>query len=166
MTKVMIPSFGWAYLQIVLDWYTKKIVGWSISKNSKTRVWLDALDMAVMIQFPDGIRESERLKLVSDNGSQPTSKTFEAHSKMLNIEQIFTSYSNPKGNADTERMMRTIKEDFVYVNEFDSVNDFREKFDEWADWYNKNYPHSANKYKPPYHVERDYVNILLQLNLT
>jgi len=36
----------------------------------------------------------------------------------LGIEQIFTSYNNPKGNADTERMMRTIKEEVVWINEF------------------------------------------------
>ncbi|MFP4460368.1 MAG: integrase core domain-containing protein [Candidatus Zixiibacteriota bacterium] len=42
---------------------------------------------------------------------------------------------------------RTIKEDLVYVNEFQSVNQFRDKFDEWGIWYNQKYPHSANKYK-------------------
>jgi hypothetical protein len=36
----------------------------------------------------------------------------------LGVEQIFTSYNNPKGNADTERMMRTIKEEVVWINEF------------------------------------------------
>ena len=164
MTKVMVPSFGWAYVHVVLDWYSKKIVGWSINKHSKTRAWLDALEMGVMNQFPDGIRKSKSLMLVSDNGSQPTSKTFRRHCRLLGIEHRLTSYSNPKGNADTERMMRTIKEDLVYVNEFQSVSQFRDKFDEWANWYNEKYPHSANKYKSPYQVERDYVNKKIQLN--
>lgn len=36
MTKFMIPSIGWAYLVIVLDWLTKKIVGWNLSLRSRT----------------------------------------------------------------------------------------------------------------------------------
>ncbi|MFQ6032382.1 MAG: hypothetical protein ACE5K2_05610 [Candidatus Zixiibacteriota bacterium] len=36
MTKFMIPVIGWTYLVIVLDWYTKKIVGWDIALRSKT----------------------------------------------------------------------------------------------------------------------------------
>ncbi|MFW5871774.1 MAG: hypothetical protein ACOCUT_01570 [bacterium] len=44
------------------------------------------------------------------------------------------------------------------------MNQFRDKFDEWAKWYNQKYPHSANKYKSPYQVERDYVNNMSQLN--
>ena len=41
----------------------------------------------------------------------------------LKIEQIFTSYNNPKGNADTERMMRTIKEEVLCLNEFSSLGE-------------------------------------------
>ena len=40
MTKVMIPSFGWLYLVVELDWYTKKIVGYSLSSYSKTDDWV------------------------------------------------------------------------------------------------------------------------------
>ena len=58
------------------------------------------------------------LKLVNNNGSQPTSCSFMQDMATLGVEQIFTSYNNPKGNADTERMMRTIKEEVVWINEF------------------------------------------------
>jgi len=55
MTKVMVNNWGWLYLHIVLDWYTKKIVGYSLSWQSKTKDWLDALDNALQLQFPEGI---------------------------------------------------------------------------------------------------------------
>jgi len=55
MTKVMIESFGWLYLVIVLDWYTKKIVGHSISIRSMTGDWLEAINMACNNQFPNSI---------------------------------------------------------------------------------------------------------------
>jgi putative transposase len=48
------------------------------------------------------------LKLISDNGCQPNSGSFLKLTAILDIEQIFISYNNPKGNAETERFMRTL----------------------------------------------------------
>ncbi len=47
MTKFMIEGLGWAYLVIVLDWFTKEIVGFGISLRSRTEDWLRALEMAL-----------------------------------------------------------------------------------------------------------------------
>lgn len=116
MTKFMIPSVGWVYLVVVLDWYTKKIVGHEVSLRGRTVEWREALDRALQVEFPEGVRSSG-LKLISDNGSQPTSVAFMNDMAVLGIEQIFTSYDNPKGNADTERVMRTIKEELIWLNE-------------------------------------------------
>jgi len=120
MTKFLISSFGWVYLVVVLDWYTKKVVGWDLSLRSRATEWKEAIDMAIQREFPKGVRGSG-LKVISDNGSQPTSTSFMRDMRTLGIEQIFTSYDNPKGNADTERMIRTIKEEVVWVNEFSSL---------------------------------------------
>ena len=56
---------------------------------------------------------SSYLKLISDNGSQPTSLSFMKACSDPGIQQIFTSYNNLKGNADTEKMIRTMKEDLL-----------------------------------------------------
>lgn len=53
MTKFLISSIGWIYLVIVLDWYTKKIVGWNISLRSRAAEWKEALDMAIQREFPE-----------------------------------------------------------------------------------------------------------------
>jgi putative transposase len=66
--------------------------------------------MAVNRQFPDGARGQD-LSLMSDNGCQPTSLTFMKACSTLSIHQAFTSYNNPKGDADTERVIRTLKEE-------------------------------------------------------
>ena len=55
--------------------------------------------------------------LMSDNGTQPTSVAFMRACGVLGIQQAFTSYSNPKGNADTERVMRTLKEELIHIRE-------------------------------------------------
>ncbi len=111
MTKVMIGNYGWVYVVMVVDWYSKKIVGYQVDNISRTEEWLKALNMAVMNQFPEGIRNYESVNLISDNGSQPTSQRFMKETSVLGIRQIFASYDNPKGNADTERLIRTMKEE-------------------------------------------------------
>ena len=68
-----------------------------------------ALDKAVNPQFPDGVRGYE-LSLMCDNGCQPTSRAFMETCSTLGIQRAFTSYNNPKSNADTERFLRTLKE--------------------------------------------------------
>ncbi|RMH34412.1 MAG: IS3 family transposase, partial [Nitrospirae bacterium] len=50
---------------------------------------------AIQAEFPNGVREAG-LKLVSDNGSQPTATRFMAAMSLLGIEQVFTSSDNPK----------------------------------------------------------------------
>jgi transposase InsO family protein len=130
MTKFLVSSIGWIYLVIVLDWYTKKIVGWNISLRSRAAEWKEALDMAIQREFPGGVRDSG-LKLISDNGSQPTATSFMRDMATLGIEQIFTSYDNPKDNAETERVMRMIKEEIIWLNEFASFEEAKKKIGRW-----------------------------------
>jgi len=158
MTKIMIPSYGWLYLVIVLDWYTKKIIGNNLSAHCRTEQWLDALNKACDTQFPDGVAgKHEKLFLISDNGSQPTSKNYMKAYSLLQITQIFASYNNPKGNADTERVMRTIKEDFLWVNEFSHPEALRDGFTQWLINYNMDYPHSSLNNMTPCEFEQHYI---------
>mgnify|MGYP001038801483 CR=1 FL=1 len=153
MTKVMIPDYGWLYFVVILDWYTKKIVGSNLSSISKTGEWLKALNMAVNSQFPFGIRRKGIVSLVSDNGSQPTSEKFMRECSLLGIKQIFASYDNPKGNADTERVIRTLKEDLIWPREWANVYEFEDALRNWIKNYNEDYPHSSLNYLTPVEFE-------------
>jgi putative transposase len=157
MTKVMVDGFGWMYLVIVLDWYSKKIVGYYTGLECRSKHWLEALDMALNRQFPDGIR-GNRLFLMSDNGSQPTSVSFMKTCRSLDINQAFTSYNNPKGNADTERMFRTMKEELLWLREWTSPFELADAIGKWITYYNGNYLHSALGYKSPEKFEEEYRN--------
>ncbi len=164
MTKVMIPCWGWLYLVIVLDWFTKKITGYSVSARSKTNDWLDAVSMACNQQFPQGVTfKKDELFLVSDNGSQPTSETFMRAASVMEIKQIFASYNNPKGNADTERVIRTIKEDFVWVSDYSSPVEFTEGLRVWIERYNTDYPHSSLKYLTPCQFEKEQLQLTTKI---
>jgi transposase InsO family protein len=73
--------------------------------------------MAVNRQFPQGVR-GPGVSLMSDHGCQPTSTTFMQTCATLELHQAFTSDNNPKGNADTERFMRTLKEECLWRQEW------------------------------------------------
>ena len=165
MTKVIVNGFGWMYIAVVLDWYTKKIVGYYAGLQCRSKHWLEALDDAVNQQFPDGVREYY-LCLMSDNGSQPTSVRFMKTCRELGIHQAFTSYNNPKGNADTERVFRTMKEELLWLREWTSPFELADALKEWISYYNGSYLHSALGYKPPNTFEEEYQNNQLTLLAT
>jgi len=160
MTKIRMATWGWLYLTIVLDWFTKEIVGYSLSIQSKTDDWLNALGLAVNNRFPQGISDNlkERLFLISDNGCQPTSQRFMMNCSLLGIKQIFTTWSNPKGNSDTERVMRTIKEDLVWPYDWDNPFNFELALHKWIHAYNTDYPHQSLNNRTPSQFYESCIN--------
>jgi transposase InsO family protein len=155
MTKVMVEGYGWMYLVVVLDWYTKKIVGYNLGLECRSTHWKEALDMAVNRQFPEGVKD-RGLSMMSDNGSQPTSIAFMKACREMGIKQAFTSYGNPKGNADTERNFRTMKEELLWLREWTSPFELVEAVVNWIGVYNRSYLHSALGYRSPEQFEKDY----------
>lgn len=91
MTKFL-AGCSWVYLVIVIDWYTKKIVGWDLALRSKACDWLRALENAVVNEFPQGIRD-KGLKLISDNGCQPTATSFQDRCAALSALNRFLPLS-------------------------------------------------------------------------
>ena len=83
----------------------------------------------------------------------------------LGIEQIFTSYDNPKGNADTERMIRTIKEEVIWLHEFTSLTEAKEVIRDWIAKYNREYVHSALGYLSPLEFEKKFYQNYYRGNL-
>ena len=157
MTKFLLGPMGWCYLIVVLDWYTKEIVGWNLSLRAKSSEWKEALDGALCEKFPWGVR-GQGLNLVSDNGSQPTSVAFMRDTAELGIHQIFCSYDNPRGNAETERVIRTIKEECLWLNEFSSFEEARAAIGAWiGEDYNRLYVHSALGYRSPEEFRRQWI---------
>ena len=159
MTKIRMRTWGWLYLTVVLDWRTKEIVGHSLSIQSKTEDWLLALNRAVMTRYPEGSQDAKRRLpyLISDNGCQPTSTRFMKSCSVMGIKQIFTSWNNPKGNSDTERVMRTIKEDLVWPYEWDNPFEFEVALDKWIGQYNQDFPHQTLGNKTPEQCYREWM---------
>jgi putative transposase len=130
-------------------------VGYYAGSPCTARHWLAALDMAVNRQCPDGARR-QGLGLMSDNGSQPTAMACMQACARLGIQQAFTSYNNPKGNADTERVMRTLKEECLWLQEWTCPFALIRAIGDWVERDNAHYLHSALGYKTPGQYEREY----------
>ncbi len=140
MTKVMVEGFGWMYIVVALDWYTKRIVGYYAGVQSQSKHWLEALDGAVNGEFPDGVE--------------------------MGVKQAFTSYGNPKGNADTERVFRTMKEELLWLREWHSPFELTDALGKWIESYNRSYLHSTLGYKSPMKFQEEYQNNQLTLLVT
>ena len=74
--------------------------------------------------------------------------------KVLGIKQVFTSFNNPKGNAETERYFRTYKEEVVWPEGEMRLEELIRRAKEFEIFYNEEYPHSALGYKSP----KEYYN--------
>ena len=127
--------------------------------------WLEELDEVVNHEFPEGIRRKELL-LMSDNGSQPTSVTFLIACRDVNIRQAFTTYGNPIGNAETEKVFRTMKEELIWLREWSSPFELSEAVYVWIEYYNRYYLHSALDYRSPINFEQEYKNSQLTFLVT
>jgi transposase InsO family protein len=109
--------------------------------------------MGLQAKCPDGVRGAG-LKLVSDNGGHPTATGFMAAMRVVGIARVFTSADNPKGQADTERLVRTITEERLWLQDFTSLEEARTAIHHWITVEsNERYVHSALGSKTPLEFE-------------
>ena len=67
---------------------------------------------------------------------------------------MFTSYNNPKGNAETERMMRTMKEELLWLKDWKNLEEIEQSLRHWQKDYNENYLHSSIGYRAPQEIHQ------------
>lgn len=130
---------GWLYLGVVMDLYSRRIVGWSMGNNMKTSLVLNALHMALGHRFPD-----EHLLHHSDRGSQYASRIYQ---KALEENQITCSMSR-KGdcydNAVVESFFGTLKTELVHRQTWPSRDAARLAIHEYIEvFYNRKRRHST-----------------------
>ena len=148
-TKFWIDGMGWINLIVLIDWYTKEILSHGLYLRNRSQEWLDVLQSGLIKGFFNRGLSLSNLHLVSDHGSQPTSRSFMKFCKEYGINQIFATFNNPKGNADTERVIRTIKEEVIWINEFETLEEAKEAMERFVRFYNEEYCHSSLNYKSP-----------------
>jgi putative transposase len=145
-----IPTWsGWLYLAMVMDVYSRKIVGWAMDTNMRTGLILDALQMAVTQRQPRGVIHH------SDRGSQYTSYAFGKRCQEAGIMQSMGSVGDAYDNAMAESFFASLEREVLNRRRFKSQAEARMAIFEWIEgWYNPHRRHSGLGYRSPVNYER------------
>jgi transposase InsO family protein len=140
---------GWIYLAVVMDVYSRKIVGWSIDSNLSTELVIRALMMAVVHRNPE-----RAIIFHSDRGSQYTSSTFRETLKKYGIVQSNSSTGNCYDNAVTESFFHTLKTELTYWENYKTREEAKGSIFEYIEInYNGRRLHSSLGYLSPVEFE-------------
>lgn len=130
------------YLTAIIDWFSRKIVGWNLSDSLGTMYVMEAVKDAVEAHGKPEI-------LNSDQGCQFTSKEYKGMLKAYNIKQSMDGKSRWADNIMIERWFRSLKTEKIYPNEFATPRELRKSLIEYINEYNHIRPHEALKYSTP-----------------
>ena len=128
------PTVGWAYLVSVIDCCTREIVGWDLSLRCRTEEALAALNRTVLEVLPFGSRGTG-LTLTTDNGTQFTSARYVETLNRLGITRRRTAYNHPEGNSYNGRFHRSLKEEEVWLNEYQNFDQAKLSIARWIQEY-------------------------------
>ena len=130
---------GWAYLAVVLDLYSRRIVGWELSSHLSAFLVTSAVERAIHSRRP-----SEGLILHSDRGSQYGSDQLRRLAKEQKLQLSMGRTGSCYDNAVTESFFHTLKAEHVYFSHFDTRDDARVSiFDYIETFYNSQRMHST-----------------------
>lgn len=156
MTSFGLSDFTALYLIMVIDCYTRKIVGWTLDSRCRAGEWVGALRMALESEGLTTKEACRKLTLRSDNGSQPCSKKFVEYMGKTGVKGQYSGYNAPDDNAYIERVIRTVKEEEIWPNVYDTLTEARSAVEAYVNYYNQERIHSALGYRTPNEITAAY----------
>ena len=123
MTSLELSDMTRLFLVMATDCYTREIVGWTLDRRCRASEWVSALRMALEGRGMVTKEGCGGLTLRCDNGSQPCSKAFVEYLGRMGVKGQYTGYNAPDDNADVERVIRTVKEEEIWANAYDTVKE-------------------------------------------
>jgi putative transposase len=140
-----IPTWsGFLYLAVVLDVFSRRIVGWSMSTDLRSQVVIDALDMAIHQRKPRGVIHH------SDQGTQYTSIAFGLRCKEAGVRPSMGSVADCYDNAMCESFFATLECELLARRRFGSQAEARKAVFRFIEgWYNPARRHSGLGYLSP-----------------
>lgn len=149
MCRVWAGRDGWTTLALVIDCHTRELLGWHLSRSGKATTAASALEHALITRFGTLGRVPVPFLLRSDNGLVFTSRKFTALVRGYGLRQEFITPHCPQQNGMVERVIRTLKEQCVHRQRFDSIQHAARAIGDWISFYNHRRPHQALKMKTP-----------------
>lgn len=150
-TTYLRTESGWAYLATVMDLFSRRIIGWSVSSHNDSTLTCHALQAAVLTrggQIPSGLIQH------SDRGSTYASYSYQRMLSSLKIEQSMSAKGNCYDNAAMESFYGRYKtssvQDLVFTNEDQARSN---AFEYIELFYNRFRKHSSLDYKSPVQFE-------------
>ena len=140
---------GWLYLAVVLDIYSRQVIGWSIMERVSSDLVVKALTMAIINRKPE-----KDIIFHSDRGSQYTSNQVRNILKLYEFKQSMSGKGNCYDNAITETFFSLLKRELVYLTEFETREQARRGIFEYIEiFYNRHRIHSSLGYLSPVDFE-------------
>jgi putative transposase len=148
-----VPTFdGWLYLAVVLDAFSRRVVGWAMAEHLRTELVLDALEMAIWRRRP-----AAGLIHHSDRGCQYTSLAFGRRCRETEITPSMGSVGDALDNAMAESFFATLECELLDRHRFQTRTQARMAvFDYLEGFYNPRRRHSALGYLSPIEYERSH----------
>lgn len=129
---------GWSYLAIVMDLYSRRIVGWNIGSRMTKNLVLSALDMAFWQRKP-----AHGLIHHSDRGSQYACKKYQERLELYKMTPSMSRKGNCWDNAPVERFFRSLKSERISYCRFETRAQARMEVLDYITWYNSDRLHST-----------------------
>jgi len=146
---------GFAYLAVVIDLYSRRVVGWSMQSRQTTDVVLQALLMGVWRRKP-----KNKVLVHSDQGSQFTSRDWASFLKHHNLEHSMSRRGNCHDNAVAESFFNLLKRERIRRRTYKTRADARQDvFDYIEMFYNPKRKHARNGMLSPVNFERQQKTI-------
>ena len=138
------------FLAVILDGYSRKVVGWALDRTLASRLTVEALENAVRDrQPPPGLVHH------SDRGTQYASHEYVNVLKRYQMIPSMSRPGNPYDNASCESFMKTLKREEIYANKYRDLDHLRMNIEEFiVEYYNRCRLHSALGYCPPEEFEQ------------
>jgi putative transposase len=144
---------GWLFLAVVIDLFSRKVVGWSMRPDMQRELVLDALDMAWFARNPG---RQTGLIFHSDRGSQYASDDFSRVLKRHGIVPSMSRKGNCWDNACSETLFASLKVERLHGKRFQTIREAKDETIAWLLWYNRTRMHSTLNYVSPMQFEQDW----------
>ncbi len=142
---------GWLYVAVIIDLFSRQVVGWAIDNHMRTSLCVRALQMAFWRRKPP-----PGLLHHSDRGSQYASHEYREHLAVMGMEQSMSRKGNCWDNSPTERFFRSLKHEQLNYETFKTQDAAKLSVIDYLAFYNGKRSHSTLGYQSPLEFEREY----------